>query len=207
MKLPTRVRQTVWMSRALLGVVVIACTAGFLDAQNRATPSPPAVPKGDVQGAALQEFQRRLNGYVELRTKLAHDLRPLKPTASASELSARQESLAAAIRQTRKNARMGDLIPAPAAELLRRTIQSDFKGRSPETRKAAVSEVTEGVTPVINRTFPARAALPTIPPLLLAKLPLLPDNLQYRFLNRDLVILDGDTELIIDYVPSVLPPR
>jgi hypothetical protein len=192
------------MSRALLGVVVIACTAGVLDAQGRATSAPPAPPKGDAQGAALQEFQNRLNGYVELRTKLAHDLRPLKPTANAAELTARQDSLAAAIRQTRKNARMGDLIPAPVADVLRRTIQNDFKSRSPETRKAAVSEVTDGIIPVINRPFPARAALPTIPPLLLAKLPLLPDNLQYRFLDRHLVILDGDTELIIDYVPNVL---
>lgn len=202
MKLAILDRPFVWTSRVLLGIVVIACTAGVTNAQSTATP-----PKDDVQGAALQEFQKRLNGYVELRTRLAHDLRPLKPTASASELAARQESLAAAIRQTRKNARVGDLIPTAVADVLRRTIQSDFKSRSAETQRAAVSEVTDGIMPVINRPFPARAALPTVPPLLLAKLPRLPDNLQYRFLDRHVVILDGDTELIIDYVPNVLPAR
>jgi hypothetical protein len=201
MKLPTPERVSAWMSPAVLLAVLVVCTAGVVHAQSGTAPIT------DPQGAALQQFQQRLNGYVELRTKLAHDLRPLKTTANASELTARQESLAAAIRQTRKNARMGDLIPTQVAEVLRRAIQNDFKSRSAETRRAAVNEVTDGVMPVINRTFPARAALPTIPPLLLAKLPLLPDNLQYRFLDRHVVILDGDTQLIIDYVPNVLPPH
>ena len=199
MKLRRRGPVSTWWSRMAIGAAILAWSAALLPAQA------PAV-KPDPQTVALQEFQKRLNGYVEMRTKLAHDLRPLKPTASAAELAARQESLAAAIQQTRKNARVGDLIPTPVAELLRRVIQSDFKSRAPETRRAAVSEVTGGITPVINRTFPAKAALPTIPPLLLAKLPLLPDNLQYRFLGRHVVILDGDTEIIIDYVANVLPP-
>ena len=62
-------------------------------------------------------------------------------------------------------------------------------------------------TPVINQIYPAKAALPTVPPLLLAKLPMLPDNLQYRFIDRHMVILDGDTQMIIDYVSNVLPPH
>ena len=61
--------------------------------------------------------------------------------------------------------------------------------------------------PVINRTFPEDAALPTVPPLLLSKLPQLPDNLQYRFFGRHLVILDADTQIIIDYVANALPPH
>ena len=187
-----------WGSHLAICAALLACSAGLLQAQ--AAPA-----KADPQTTALQEFQKRLNGYVELRTKLAHDLRPLKTTANAAELAARQESLAAAIRQTRKNARVGDLIPTPVAELVRRTIQSDFQNRAPDARRAAVSEVTGGIAPVINRPYPAQAALPTIPPLLLAKLPLLPDNLQYRFLGRHVVILDGDTEIIIDYVANVLP--
>jgi len=200
MKLRARSLVTTRRFRLAICAAVLACSAGLLQAQA-------AAPKADPQTAALQEFQKRLHGYVELRTKLAHDLRPLKPTANAAELAARQDSLAAAIRETRKNARVGDLIPTPVAELVRRTIQSDFQNRAPEARRAAVSEVTGGISPVINRTYPAKAALPTIPPLLLAKLPLLPDNLQYRFLDRHVVILDGDTELIIDYVANVLPAR
>ena len=53
--------------------------------------------------------------------------------------------------------------------------------------------------------MPDTAALATVPPLLLNSLPRLPDNLQYRFMDRHIVLLDGDTRLIVDYILNVLP--
>jgi hypothetical protein len=44
-----------------------------------------------------------------------------------------------------------------------------------------------------------------VPPLLLSTLPRLPDNLQYRFYGRHLVILDGDVQIIVDVIANVLP--
>ena len=164
-------------------------------------------PQADSQAAALKDFQQRLKAYGDLRADLTRKLKPLSPTASASELAARQESLAAALRQTRKTAKQGDLIPTPVANQLRTIVQTDLKNRSAESRQAAFSEVANATAPIINRTYPADAALPTMPPLLLAKLPMLPDNLQYRFLGRHLLLLDSDTQLILDYVSNVLPPH
>ena len=46
-----------------------------------------------------------------------------------------------------------------------------------------------------------------MPPLLLSRLPRLPDNLQYRFYGRHVVLLDGDLQIIVDYIPNVLPPH
>ena len=163
--------------------------------------------QSDEQTAALKEFDKRLNAYVDVRADLAKKLKPLSPTPSAAELTSRQESLAAALRQARAMAKQGDLIPTPVAGQLRKVVQADFQQRKPDARNAAFSEIADAGTPVINRTYPAKAALPTVPPLLLAKLPVLPDNLQYRFIDRHLVILDGDTQLIIDYVSNVLPPH
>jgi hypothetical protein len=159
------------------------------------------------QADAIKEFQARLNGYVDLRAQLAKKLQPQSPTASASELATRQEALANAIKSARKAARKGDLIPTSVGAQLVTIVQNDFRQRPVEARKAAFEEVPTNAVPVINRTYPAQAALPTVPPLLLAKLPTLPDNLQYRFLARHLVILDGDTQIIIDYVANALPPR
>jgi hypothetical protein len=47
--------------------------------------------------------------------------------------------------------------------------------------------------------------LPTMPPDLLAALPRLPPGLEYRFINRDLVLRDLDANLIIDFVPEAIP--
>jgi hypothetical protein len=159
------------------------------------------------QAAAVHEFQQRLNDYLELREALSKKLKPLSTTPSAAELTARQQALAAAIRAARKAARPGDLIPAAAAAQIEYVCLEDFHFRNPEAKRATLQEVSRAVRPAINQTFPEDAALPTVPPLLLSKLPQLPDNLQYRFFGRHIVILDGDTQIIVDYVPNVLPPR
>src|SRR5688572_2208073 len=191
---------------AVIGLLicVVGMSAATLTAQSRGnTPVPPT----EAQAAALRDFQQRLDEYVKMRTRLALKLVPLAPTASASELTTRQESLTAALREARKTAKQGDLIPIGVASQLRTIIAADFKQRNPEARQAAFEEVPAGFALVINRTYPAKEALPTVPPLLLAKLPVLPDDLQYRFVGRHLVILDGDTQMIVDYASNVLPPR
>jgi len=202
MRTSSRVRCTVRHLRAAIVTLALTLAAVPLLAQTQK----PTL-QSDEQKSALKDFETRLNGYVALRAKLAKELKPLSPTPSASDLAARQESLAAALRQSRKMAKQGDLIPTTVATQLRNVVKADFQQRTPDARQAAFSEVANAGTPVINRTYPAEAALPTVPPLLLAKLPVLPDNLQYRFIDRHLVILDGDTELIIDYVSNVLPPH
>jgi hypothetical protein len=60
---------------------------------------------------------------------------------------------------------------------------------------------------VINKVYPAPEELTTMPPLVLANLPRLPDNLQYRYYGRSVVLFDGDLHIIVDFVPGVLPPH
>lgn len=159
------------------------------------------------QAAALYDFQQRLEQYLALREHLADTLKSLSPTPSAAELAARQQSLAAALRAARKDAKPGDLIPAGAAALIRKTVAEDLKQRTAAEKRGAFEEVPVGRPPVINTTYPAQAALATVPPLLLTNLPRLPDNLQYRFYDRHIVILDGDVQIIVDYIAGVLPPH
>jgi hypothetical protein len=156
--------------------------------------------------AEVTEFERRLQSYVHLREELARTLQPLSTTPSAVELEARQTSLAAALRAARKGARAGDLVPSDAAALIRVAVLQDLEHRSLAAPRGTRAEVP-ATAPAINGTIPADEALPTVPALLLAKLPHLPDNLQYRFLGRHVAVIDGDTELIIDYVANVLPTR
>ncbi|HEX5130681.1 MAG TPA: hypothetical protein VFV90_13085, partial [Usitatibacter sp.] len=83
----------------------------------------------------------------------------------------------------------------------------DFRHRKPDAKRGVVEEVPTGVRPVINKTMPDNAALATVPPLLLERLPRLPDNLQYRFMARHVILMDGDTRIIIDYILNALPPH
>lgn len=157
------------------------------------------------KAAALSDFSKRLDAYLQLREDLGKKLKPLAPTASAADLQARQEALAAGLRTARAGAKQGDLVPPAVQQQIRESVRADFRRRSPATKRAALEEVPNGPMPAINRHYPERAALPTVPPLLLANLPQLPDNLQYRFFGRHVVILDGDVEIVVDYVANAVP--
>ena len=190
------------MRRAVLLVLLVASVPVF-----GSTALASQTDRVNPQAAGMHEFQQRLNAYLKLREDLSRKLKPLSTTASAADLTARQEALAAALRTARKNASPGDLIPPSVADQIRTVCIEDFHFRNPEVKRAALQEVPNAPRPAINRTYPENEALATVPPLLLAKLPILPDNLQYRFFGRHLVILDGDTQIITDYVANVVPPH
>jgi hypothetical protein len=191
-----------WISVAAMTLVMIPAPA---PGHTRPSASPQAAADVNPQAAANVEFQQRLQKYLELRQQLAGKLKPLAPTSNAAELASRQESLAAALRDVRKDAKPGDLIPTRVAGQIRNIVADYFRRKDASTRRAVFEEVPEGIRPVINKTMPDNAALATVPPVLLNNLPRLPDNLQYRFVGRHIVLLDGDTRLMMDYILNVLP--
>jgi hypothetical protein len=166
-----------------------------------------ASPEANPQAVALAEFQKRMDEYFRLKRDLEGKLKPLSRTADSAELTARQDTLAAGMREARKTAKPGDIISSRVAEQIRMAVTSDFRKRQANAKRAVVEEVPDNVRPAVNGKFPDDAPLATVPPLLLRSLPTLPDKLQYRFLGRHIVLLDIDTRLIVDYVPNVLPPH
>jgi hypothetical protein len=188
-------RRMVYVSTATVFVVFLATCAISAEAATA----------DQATGPEMQDFERRLVDYLNLRQTLSEKMMPLAPTPSARELETRLRELAAALRAARAAAKPGDLVPASIAARIHAVILEDFKRRSAADERATFSEVPNTVRPAINRTYPAAAALPTVPPLLLSRLPRLPENLQYRFYGRHLVVLDGDAQIIVDYIANVLP--
>ena len=84
------------------------------------------------------------------------------------------------------------MIPAPIARYIHGVVREDIERRTANHEHVIFSEVTRAPQPVVNRSYPPDAALPTVPPLMLMRLPRLPDNLQYRFYGRHLLLLEGD---------------
>lgn len=60
--------------------------------------------------------------------------------------------------------------------------------------------------PGVNASYPDGGALTTMPPELLQLLPALPAGLEYRFMDRDLILWDPHANLIVDYIPDALVP-
>jgi len=192
---------------AMRGALAVAGVVSLLTLSAVAQAPPKARQPVNAEAAALQDFQMRLDAYLKLRASLVKGLKPLTTTPSPVELAARQAALAAAIRRARAAARPGDLVPPNVAAQIAKAIRDDFNRRSAADERATFSEVPNAVRPAINQTYPADAALPTVPPLLLLNLPRLPDSLQYRFYARHMLLLDADAQIILDYIANVLPPH
>ena len=56
----------------------------------------------------------------------------------------------------------------------------------------------------IDGEYPDGKPLSTMPGVLLARLPELPDDIQFRFVGRDLILYDVRANTIIDRIPDAI---
>jgi len=169
-------------------------------AQPAATPQP-ARPAEVVDGVIVAEFSARISAYAELRRTLEEGLPGLVVTANSNEIRRAEEALARRIRLARERAQQGDIF-SPA-------INAAFKQLLMGVTKpgvcAAILEDNPGSIPFrTGAPYPRDRALSTVPPSVLGVLPTLPDDVQYRFLDRDLILYDTRANMMLDRIPSAI---
>jgi hypothetical protein len=185
-------------------VLAAACGAGPEQPNSPATGGPPA-PANAAPSAELTEFFGRLDAYLQVRARAEAKVPELKETSDPAKISAREKALADALRVERAGARQGEIFTDTASAVFRRVIAADFEKRRAAERAAVLEEVPLKVAPRVNDDYPTSLPLATVPPSLLGELPTLPDGLEYRFLGRHFILRDTKANLIVDYVPDVVP--
>ena len=171
--------------------------------QQKPSPSAPAV---NADAATLADFKERLTKYIELQKDLADDSPPLKETSDPAKIDAAQEVLAAKIRAARMDAKPGDIFTPQARALFRRLMYPELKGEDgPETKATIAGDDGPPKVPLkINAKYPESAPLPTVPPNLLARLPQLPEDVEYRIVGKTLILRDVDANIIVDFIPNAI---
>ena len=153
----------------------------------------------------LQDFTSRIDAYVAMQHKLERESPPPKTTKDPAQIKASQEALAARIRQARAGARQGDIFTPEIAALFRKLMYPEVKGPdAKETRQTVRDEAPAAIPLKVNAAYPENQPLPTVPPNLLAALPRLPEQLEYRVVNNDLILRDVHANLIVDYIPKAI---
>jgi hypothetical protein len=56
----------------------------------------------------------------------------------------------------------------------------------------------------VNSPYPDKQPLSSVPPNVLASLPQLPKDIEYRFVGKHLILRDVRANLIIDYMPNAI---
>lgn len=158
-------------------------------------------------GEVVRTFQARVSKYVALhRDRKAVTVPPLVVTSDPYLLFASRAALAAAIRGARADARQGDIFSPEIAAIFRRTIDETLRSHGIGIQ-AILEDEEQLPTPFevrVNADYPVGRPLSTMPPCLLDALPALPPELEYRFVEMDLILWDVDAGLIVDFVPGAL---
>jgi hypothetical protein len=157
--------------------------------------------------AGFKEFSQHVDGFVRLHKSAEATLPKLKPTDLPELIAAHQQALARKIREARPGARRGDIFTDQASEAFRHAVRSEFHGPDARYAHATIKEgePLKAVRLRVNQSYPDKLGYTTVPPSLLLRLPKLPDEVAYRIVDRDLVLLDVKANLVVDLIPEVIP--
>ena len=150
-----------------------------------------------VWGYIGADFSTRVWNYSELRSKLEKGLPPLTVTDDPSEIRRAVHALAKRIRVARAGAKEGEIFTPTISVEFRRVLLLEMNANT----WAAIMDDNPGeFSNQINDPYPEERPLSTVPPNVLAVLPRLPDDIQYRFVGRHLILLDTRASLILDRI-------
>jgi hypothetical protein len=158
--------------------------------------------------AALKKFSVSVDGYLTLRKSIEKKLPALKNKEELPEMiAAHQQALARKIREGRPKAKVGDIFTREVREAFRHLIRSVFQDPKTAVVNASVQQkkTVQEVSLQVNGVYPDAVAETTFPSALLQKLPQLPEELAYRVVGRDLVLVDSKANLVVDLFHEALP--
>jgi len=206
-----------------IGVIGVACVLGASPAHAQKKASQPPKPqisaetqaKADETNAnpdalVLQDFNKRIAAYMTIHKNAAKDSLSIKQTKDPAEIKAAQLALAAKIRTARANAKPGDILTPEIRNKFRRLMFPQLKGTTGRQIKGEleedVHEKDEGppkkIIYKVNAAYPEGNALPTTPTNILMSLPTLPEELEYRIVNRNLILRDVQANIIVDFITN-----
>lgn len=186
-------------------VFVAGVEVAFAQQTENAALAPPAVVSASDK-TAIQMFEKQVNEYVALRKKVGANVPKLSKDSTPEQIHAYRTALEESLRNARAGAKRGDLFLPATADYIRRTLKLEFQGEDRRELRDTIFEAeTEGVVLRVNHPYAPSAEFSEMPATLLTKLPQLPKEVRYRFVGRNMLLVDRESNLIIDYMPDALP--
>ena len=189
--------------RVFLGTALVVLLASTGVAQTSPTPQTDRQPAFRVQvwGYIFADFSARVQNYFELRSRLDEGLPPLTVTEDVSEIRRVQRALAKKIQTARHGAHEGDMFSPAISAKFKEVLTLEMNAAT----WAAIMDDNPGEFVYdINGIYPDDKPYSTVPGSILAALPPLPGDVEYRFLGRHLILLDIRANVILDQIPYAI---
>jgi hypothetical protein len=208
------------LHRRVLGLCTAAAMTLVACASASSTPPAPA-PAPETQGAkpstppaqhvnpdaqTLASLHERVTAYLELHKKIEASLPKLPTEATPEQIDQYQRTLGRRIQDARRHAQPGDIFTKDARGVIRGLMLRVFSGPEGAKLKASVMDENPGrLQLTVNSRYPDSVPLSTVPPQVLAGLPRLAEELEFRFIGRTLILMDSHAHLIVDLIENIIP--
>jgi hypothetical protein len=172
------------------------------------TGSPLLGPPHKVNQAALilQEYSNLVQAYVTLHNQQEASLPRMKQTVEPSKITEHQHLLASKIVAVRATAVEGAIFTSDVKNALRPIIQRHFQGRFAQPTRLTLKEGNPVKMRLnVNDVYPEGVPWTTVPPTLILNLPRLPKEVEYRIVDRDLILWDVRANLVVDIFRQAIP--
>lgn len=188
-------------------LLCLLCAPSLLSAQQTAGQQPDPLDLLPVKDReTVVAFQERVKDYAKLRESIEAKMPKLSKESTPEQIEAHKKAFEERVRAARADAKPGQMFTPDITTFIRATIQSEFKGTERKELRATVQEAdTKGIPLRVNYTYPETKELVEMPPTLLLKLPTLPKQLRYRFVGRNMLLVDRENGLIVDYMLGAIP--
>lgn len=154
-----------------------------------------------VWGEAGTEFTTRIGNYYDLRARLQQQLPRVTVTDNVWQIRQGTRALGHAIRVARPGAMQGEFFSAAMSTEFKRTLALITTAGV----CAAIMDDNPGsFTHAIDGNYPSGKSLATMPGIILGLLPPLPNDIEFRFVGRHLILYDVRANTIIDRLPYAI---
>ena len=202
-------------SGRIVPALVLACVSFYGCSRTSAPPESTDQAKAAVPGRApapadqpvnadakaVAGFLDRVNQYVAVHQKLENSLPKLSKESTPEQIDTHQRALAKMIQDARKDAKPGDLFTPESQAVFKQLLAKVLGGPDGAALKASVMDENPGVPGLkVNDRYPDTVPVSTIPPQVLEGLPKLPEEMEFRFVGNDLILMDTHAHLVADIV-------
>jgi hypothetical protein len=154
------------------------------------------------EAKVLLDFNERVKAYVDLRKKADDGAPPLEQTEDSAKIRIAQTALAERIMAARAGAKRGEIFTPEITQRFRRLLRPEVKDA--DTKRLIEDDNPGSLKFKVNGPYPDGEPLSTVPPNVLASLPQLPEDLEYRFLGKHMILRDSRANIVVDYIPNAI---
>ena len=160
----------------------------------------------NADAKAMAGFLDRVNSYAAMHQKLENTLPRLSKESTPEQIDTHQRALGKLIQDARRDANPGDLFTPDSQALIKQLMAKVVNGPDGSAIKASIMDENPGVPGLkVNDRYPDTVPVSTVPPRVLEGLPKLPEEMEFRFVGNDLILLDTHAHIIADFVRNAFP--